>query len=297
MVDTAAFEDAGYYVQRSPWRHLATSERPRHLIFDCGPLGDGGHGHYDVLSIDVWAGEPVVVDPGRFTYDEGTPNWRRWFKGTAAHNTVSIDACDQTAYRGGKPKTPPATGRRLGRHHQPGLAVFAGEAYSPEYDAVHRRHVCFVDHDYWVIVDRLDAATPHDYDLRFNLGASAWQRTTVEGHRVSTPGLQLLLAGDGTLGVEPGWVSPRYGVKTEAPVLSFKLRQRTRAWFVSALLPRDVQREPGLELGVSAAADGSLRIDVPGVVTGHDDLLVVPVEGSSFDWRREAAEPRERGRC
>ena len=44
----ASFPDGGYFVQRAG---------DRYLIFDCGPLGDGGHGHYDALSIEAWAGE------------------------------------------------------------------------------------------------------------------------------------------------------------------------------------------------------------------------------------------------
>ena len=83
LLESAAgdYPDGGYFVQR-------TSDR--YLIFDCGPLGDGGHGHYDALSIEAWAGErPLVIDPGRYTYAEGEPNLRHWFRGTAAHNTVT----------------------------------------------------------------------------------------------------------------------------------------------------------------------------------------------------------------
>ena len=43
----------------------------RWSVLDCGPLGEGGHGHYDQLSVELMAdGHPVVVDPGRFTYAE-----------------------------------------------------------------------------------------------------------------------------------------------------------------------------------------------------------------------------------
>ena len=75
-----------------PRRRLLRPARAasRYLIFDCGPLGDGGHGHYDALSVEAWAGDrPLVLDPGRFTYAEGEPNLRHWFRGTAAHNTVT----------------------------------------------------------------------------------------------------------------------------------------------------------------------------------------------------------------
>ena len=111
----------------------------RFLIFDCGPLGDGGHGHYDLLSVEVFAGgRPLVVDPGRCTYSEGPPNLRRWFRGTAAHNTVCVDGLDQTPYTRTRPPGPVAEGRFLGRATAPGLDVLAGEARSPAYDAVHQ---------------------------------------------------------------------------------------------------------------------------------------------------------------
>ena len=45
-----SFGAGGYHLQRSGWGDRG---RPfadeRWLIFDCGPLGDGGHGHYDLL--------------------------------------------------------------------------------------------------------------------------------------------------------------------------------------------------------------------------------------------------------
>ncbi|MEZ5419014.1 MAG: alginate lyase family protein [Vicinamibacterales bacterium] len=93
----ASFPDGGYYTQRGGWgTHGRPADEP-FLVFDCGALGDGGHGHYDALSVEVAAaGGPLLIDPGRFTYAEGSPNWRHWFKGTAAHNTVTVDGLDQT---------------------------------------------------------------------------------------------------------------------------------------------------------------------------------------------------------
>ena len=62
-----SFPHAGYFFQRSGW---GDGDEPysdeRFLVFDCGPLGDGGHGHYDLLSVEVYAyGRPLLVDPGR----------------------------------------------------------------------------------------------------------------------------------------------------------------------------------------------------------------------------------------
>jgi hypothetical protein len=73
----ADFFEAGYFVQRSAFDQLShQSAAHRSLIFDCGPIGDGGHGHYDALSIDVWCGRHLLVDPGRYTYDASSP-WRQ----------------------------------------------------------------------------------------------------------------------------------------------------------------------------------------------------------------------------
>ena len=138
----ASFEDGGYFVQRAG---------DRYLIFDCGPLGDGGHGHYDALSIEAWAGDrALVLDPGRFTYAEGEPNLRHWFRGTAAHNTVTVDGTDQTPYARSRSSLPSAEARSSAARRRDGLDVLCGEVRSPVYEAVHRRRVIFVDGAYWI---------------------------------------------------------------------------------------------------------------------------------------------------
>src|SRR6185312_9501162 len=100
-------------------------------------------------------GRPLVVDPGRFTYAESRPNLRRWFKGTAAHNTVCVDGLDQTPYRRGKPRGPVAEGRFLGRKSSPGLDLLRGRAHSPRYEAIHTRTIVFVAAEYWLVEDRM----------------------------------------------------------------------------------------------------------------------------------------------
>jgi uncharacterized heparinase superfamily protein len=218
----ASFPHGGYFTQRSD---------DRFLIFDCGPLGDGGHGHYDLLSFEACAGgRPLVVDPGRYTYAEGKPNLRRWFKGTAAHNTVCVDGLDQTPYARKAPKGPTARPRFLGRTDD----VLVGEAHSPVYEAVHRRRIRLVDGRHWVIEDALTGDRQHRYDLRFHLmPGEAW----TSGSAVLGPGVALVIDGADEITIEPGWVSPRYGIKHEAPVVSAVARGRN-AMFRTELLPR-----------------------------------------------------------
>lgn len=221
----ASFPDAGYFFQRSGWGQDSSYADERFLVFDCGPLGEGGHGHYDLLNVEIYAyGHPLLVDPGRYTYAEDGENLRRWFRSTAAHNTVCVDGMDQTPYRRGRPVGEVATGDFLGRRSEAGLDVLAGRAVSPCYDAVHTRHVWFVDDQYWVVDDELTAKNKHRYDLRWHLSAEAWnatELTTIRGKpAVRAPGVLLVLLSPVSVTLETGWVSPRYGVRLEAPVVS-----------------------------------------------------------------------------
>jgi hypothetical protein len=248
---SASFPIGGYFLQRSgsrapiPAVHLSPPSRcansERFLVFDCGPLGDGGHGHYDALSIEVASGRPLVVDPGRFTYCDDPPHWRRWFKSTAAHNTVTVDGLDQTPYRRGKPKGPVAQARLLQRLIAPGLDVLCGEVISPAYDAIHRRRILFVSGEYWIVHDALEGLRPHRYDLRFHLAPAATGRLpalTQDGpYEVRAPGLGLLIGPPWPIAIECGWVSAIYGAKEPAPVVVATADGVECADFFTLLMP------------------------------------------------------------
>ena len=234
--DAAApsFPDGGYYVQRSGWDADA-----RYAIFDCGPLGDGGHGHYDLLSVELFAaGRPLVVDPGRGTYSEAPPNLRRWFRGTAAHNTVCVDGLDQTPYTRDAPaRAGRARARFLGRAATAGGDVLEGEARSPAYDAVHRRRVTLARRP---LGDRGPAARRRGRTATTCASTSrpdAQGAARVEGDTVLAPGVALRIAGAGAIALEPGWVAPRYGEHVPAPVVSAVAGGRDAA-FVTEVIPR-----------------------------------------------------------
>ena len=73
------------------------------IVFDTGPLGYlsiAAHGHADALSLLAsYGGWPVFVDPGTYSY-KPKDVWRDWFRGTLAHNTVTIDSLNQSQIRG-----------------------------------------------------------------------------------------------------------------------------------------------------------------------------------------------------
>ena len=88
---SAALAASGNYMLRSG------GPAPVFLHLHGGSLG-GGHGHADLLHIDLWhKGEDILRDAGRFTYVEGAQ--RRRLKQPAAHNTLRVDGRDFTSYQ------------------------------------------------------------------------------------------------------------------------------------------------------------------------------------------------------
>ncbi len=69
------------------------------FIGNATPLGMPplyGHGHLDALSIYLSIkGKEILVDPGTYLY-HGGGEWRRYFRSTAAHNTLRINRLDLT---------------------------------------------------------------------------------------------------------------------------------------------------------------------------------------------------------
>jgi hypothetical protein len=285
-----SFPAAGYHIQRSGWGGGDSCfEDERFLILDCGPVGDGGHGHYDLLSVELAAGgRPLVLDPGRFTYHEGDPNLRHWFKGTRAHNTVCVDDLDQTEYHRGKPKGAIAQGRLIARSQIIGLDVLWAEATSPRYDARHARRVLFVNGEYWVFEDRLCAKRRHRYDLRWHLAPEAFGNLAVSADErsVRVPGLLLAFAPGADIAIEEGWYAPSYGIMHPAPVVSAVIEDAGDAAFITLAAPAPGPEKP--TLAVVDLDETRATIEVAGVGVGGDaiDTISWSADGRSVAWRR-----------
>jgi hypothetical protein len=274
----AAFPLGGYFVQRSGWGDRTRSlAEERYLIFDCGELGDGGHGHYDALNVEIAAGgRPLVVDPGRYTYCDDPPHWRRWFKGTHAHNTVTVDGLDQTPYRRGKPKGAVARARLLHRFAGCGLDILWGEAVSPAYDVVHQRRVLFVAEEYWLIEDFLHSNTTHHYELRLHLTPEANETVslgqTAGSCAVHTRGAVFVFGGDPSISLEAGWMAERYGIKEPAPVVVATMARCADARFLTLVMPTDVAASPVLHVADSGDTR-TVEIDGGGTQPWRDRVM------------------------
>lgn len=82
-----SFIDAGYY---------KLYDDDIALMFDAGAPGANymlGHAHCDALSFEASVSdEPVIVNSGTYAYQS---ELRPYFRGTAAHNTATVDGCEQ----------------------------------------------------------------------------------------------------------------------------------------------------------------------------------------------------------
>ncbi len=243
------FPSGGYAVMRGG------RERDAHqMIVDFGPLGcpvSAGHGHADLLSIQCSIfGEPCLVDPGTFAYAD--PQWRNFFRSTAAHSTVMVDGLSQAEPAG------PFGWRRHPRvrlrewHSTPEFDFLDAEhdGYTSLPDPVtHRRRVIFVKPGFWILVDDLTGAARHDIDLTFQfasmnvqLGPHPWARAETPAGRAlwispfpAAPVRPTLKSGD--LSPIRGWISPDYGQRQPAPMLIYSAAVALPWRIVTLLLP------------------------------------------------------------
>ena len=88
------FPEGGYFV---------SDDEGLSALFKAGPFGYpaiAAHAHCDRLSFLLKRGDETVLgDSGTGVYHT-EDKWRRFFKGTLAHNTVTVDGRDQAEYAG-----------------------------------------------------------------------------------------------------------------------------------------------------------------------------------------------------
>ena len=243
-----AFPDSGYYLLQSG---TAGSADGISVLFDCGELGFGAiaaHGHADALSLTLRAfGTDVLVDPG--TYDYFThPRWRQYFRGTRAHNTVAVDARDQSEMLGPFLWGARAHARCLQFHAEDaggGEVVADHDGYAtPEDPLVHRRSVRLegpartvtvcdeIESDGWHRLAVCFHLAEHcrvrgrDHN-RFEIGVADRGLVVIElDSRLS---VELLTGDDAPLG---GWVSRGYHRRTPSTTLVGHVECMGRSVFV-----------------------------------------------------------------
>jgi hypothetical protein len=228
------FPDAGYTVLRP-----AAAPQLRILI-DHGPLGmlpACGHGHADALSVTVRLGETdLLIDPGTFAYNLGD-SWRRYFRGTRAHNTVTVDGGDQARQEGAFLWSSPYRTEVFGSEKR-GL-LMRHDGYG-RIGVTHWRGVS-VRGGGLLVWDLLEGTGVHEFELNWHLGMEPLTIAAERGEIVLRPGYRLLVRG-GRCAVHraerdppTGWASPAYGQRLSIPTLRVSCRSRAPHEFVTVL--------------------------------------------------------------
>ena len=260
----------------------------RFLIADVGAGGPDnlpGHAHSDLLSYELSIDKlRVVVDSGVGEYAAG--RWRDYYRSTRAHNTVLVDATEQSDCWGSF---------RVGRRASPAQVVFTDghgwqslEAEHTGYDHLgvrHRRRFLWSDHDFWIVGDTLVGDGHHTWSSFCHLHPEAVviQQTTSQV-RVARdravvdicwfgPVEALLVRGHH----DPlqGWFAERFGPAAPSTVLVLEGRGTLPVRFGYALIARGgVDDAPAI---VSVSDGGSVEVANRGRAAVVDLTLPTPI--------------------
>jgi hypothetical protein len=162
------FADGGYFL---------STDDGFSLLFKAGPFGYpsiAAHAHCDQLSVGLKRGlTTLLTDAGTFVYHTDE-RWRRFFKGTSAHNTVGVDERDQAEFAGPFLWSSHADGRMELRVEAPGRFLVWGthDGYRRLADPVaHERTVEYRRGRGYRVADRLTGREAHRFALFWNFGA------------------------------------------------------------------------------------------------------------------------------
>jgi uncharacterized heparinase superfamily protein len=206
------------------------------LMIDAGEVGMrgiGGHGHADVLSFDLWAaGAGVLVDSGTYTYSADAV-LRQVLRGTAAHNTVRVDAQDSSRLGAGRwlwlienDARPVDVRWRSTAECDEFVGSHTGYRRLVE-PITHTRRITFdKTRRIWRVEDAIEGAGVHLVELFFHPGVAF----EIDGGaiRLQAPrgDVILLPPPETALSQQPGWISRGYGLREPARVLVYTVTGR-----------------------------------------------------------------------
>jgi hypothetical protein len=233
-------QDSGLHI-------MAGGSSTDQLVIDAGPQGvqTAGHGHADALSVVAYSdGQALLIDPGTHEY-VGEGNERDRFRGTRAHNTLSVDGFNQS-----DPKGPFAWSNLPNVEAEAWINGKSFDLFVGSHDGyarlpnpvVHRRTVFSLKPRFWLVRDLVLGTGSHQLDVLWHL-ASDLSRSANKTERFSDPerkkGLHALAVGPSGFSrnvVEDEW-SPAYGLRQPSQTLHLSSVSELPAEFVSLLIP------------------------------------------------------------
>jgi len=220
-------------------------------VADAGPLGYlsiAAHGHADALSFTLSAsGRELLIDPGTFAYHTQR-QWRDYFRGTAAHNTVRVDGQDQSVGAGNFLWLAHARARAIEFETTPQVDRLLAEhdGYRRLRDPVLHRRELRLEHATatLTVTDELLCQRSHQVEIFWHFAPDC--SVTHTGNRVVVAANETSL----TLELPPtlvcelarghevpplGWVSPRFDTRMPSHTLVGRAAIRGYARFVTQM--------------------------------------------------------------
>jgi len=249
---SAALQPAGLMVMRSGW-----GGQDDYLLMDGGHLAMSGHGHDDLLHVELHArGRDFLVDTGRYTYKESDE--RRYFKPSLQHNTLSVDGLPATEYidtwTWGKPALPVNAFFKANERYDYAEAGHDGYWRLSEPVAVYRQ-VLYIKREYWIMVDTFRSNGKHTYGVHFHFAEDTplqvdHKRSRVVTNHKNGGNLLLQAAGAGVrLRQEDCWIARHYNEKAASAKIVLETEEEgPYTTVVTALRPFNRLKEAELEI-------------------------------------------------
>jgi hypothetical protein len=226
---SAAYQAGGFYILRAGELFAAVR------CGDVGIHGRGCHAHNDLLGFELcWGETTLVVDPGTYLYT-ADPAARDRFRSTEAHSTLQVDQLEQNEIRPDRPFAMPDRARPELLHWDAGerQASLTGRhrGFATSGDAcLHTRSVSLsADRCALELVDTVSSQRTHALTWRFPMPSHDVE-TDGGSAVVRFPDVAVELRSDGSaFSVQPGWMSPSYGVRRPISMVSLRSTSRPGA--------------------------------------------------------------------
>ncbi len=236
--------NTGIFIFRNSWSDDATQ-----MVVKAGPPAFW-HNQPDNGTFELWyKGHNLFPDSGAYIYsgDDEIMKWRRWFRRTDSHNTITLDNKDidntdsKTLLWDAEASTPVLVTENQGY-----------EGFS------HRRSIFFVDRKWFVIVDEAHGTASGTVNLNYQMpmGEIIFNTGSMTAATDFKDGSNMILkcfAPENTeMAISDGWHSPAYRTKLERKKISFNTAKAegevTR--YITVIVPKD---EPGDDLKITAS--------------------------------------------
>jgi uncharacterized heparinase superfamily protein len=227
QLNSRAFPHGGIYILRSPDVHACVD------VGDLGMMGQGGHGHNDTLSFELWVdGASLIVDSGTYAYTFDAQA-RNEFRSTRAHNTVMVDGKEIAEFAGlwmvREDKTNP---RMLEWSISEQQDVLIAEHHG--YDSLaspvtHQRRFELNKGEFeFIIRDLLKGHGSHEIESFLHFAPTVVIELAGPQKAIARNqnGRYIVSASLGTFTLEQAWFSRSYGVREQNQMLRLALKAR-----------------------------------------------------------------------